>query len=226
MSEVLVYPNITYENLLKKKNDYKECPEEIIEYMKLKHNLKNETIIKNCIGLLNKINGKTYDVIINRLKILNYSYLDSQKIDELMDMIITKASTDHVFCDVYVKMCNDMSEINMNNDKFINVMKKRCDFVFYNINDFKKVYNDMFMIFISKLYMSGFIRSINEHIEYLYEEMGKDQKYIYMLCNLLMNLGNRIDRQILRKMNEFKETNINKRNKFKIIELLEKYKYV
>lgn len=232
---VCEYPNFTYEQLLALKPKYRKCPSDIAQYIKTKYNLKDSTILKNYIGLLNKLSESNYVLILNRIKVLNYSYLEEDKISELVSITVKKATIDNIYCKLYAKLCMDMCNLEMGDYTYREILLIKCGELFVNIidkGDDINLDNDKFMIFLASLYNNGTITY--EYIKYIINELYSalliNKKCIYMICNLLLCLNNnretnKIINDTLGKLNEHKDNNITKRNRFKIIELLEKNNY-
>lgn len=205
--------------------------------IKFKNNLSSDTIIIKYINNeLNKVtNNNIDDIIINITK----------KIDDnltlyplIIDNIINKCIFQLNYIDHYIKILKYL--LNKSNVDIDIIINKNIEKIYYNNIETENNYDNLcefnknidasigLSIFIIKLEINNIIKNYSDNIInklfILLKNINNDDiiyKYIISLYNIFTLLDNVNIKKYKTQLEEIKSQNISKRNKFKIMDILE-----
>jgi hypothetical protein len=204
---------------------------------KFKNNLSSETLlIKNTYNLLNKITSKNTNDIA--LKIISEIGKTKHIIPHILDIIIDKCITELQYTDFYIEIIKKVLLL----DDSINLgilINKRMDKIYIDFQEKETEYLSLcsmnkntddvigLSIFIIKLEINGLLLNYTERIiNKMFESIIIDNddicyKYILTLYNIFKILDKEDIKDYTDKINELKSKDISKKNKFKLMDILD-----
>ena len=204
---------------------------------KFNNNLSSETVlIKNTYNLLNKITSNNVDDITK--KIISEIGKTTHIIPNILDIIIDKCITELQYTDFYIEIMNKvlLLDESVNLDILIN---KRMDNIYIDFQEKETEYLSLcsmnkntddvigLSIFIIKLEINGLLLNYTERIiNKMFESIIIDDddicyKYILTLYNIFKILDKEDIKGYKDKINELKSKDISKKNKFKLMDILD-----
>lgn len=205
--------------------------------VKFKNNLSTDTlIIKNIHNLLNKLTDNNIENIVK--KIILEIGTTHHIIPHILDIIIDKSISEIQYTDLYVEIIKKILiidktvklELFINNkmDKiYVDFQKKETDYL--SLCSMNKNIDDVIglSIFIVKLEINNLLKEYNNKIinimfdSIIIEDDDICYKYILSLYNIFSLLDKEEIIIYKEKINELKNKNITKKNKFKLMDILD-----
>jgi hypothetical protein len=212
-------------NLYKNKKDYIKKPPSQINY--------NEKLYSSFICILNKLSDSNFNDLAKDL--LNLQINKEEQIIKLIELIISKATTEIKYSNVYAKLSKQLSSYYIKDGEkniyFREILIVKCQALFNNClsGKLQKDNAKSFIIFLGELYNNELLSNkiILSCFSVLFNNIN--DMSIILICTLIKSIKDKYSKIcadefniVLKKLNSIKEdNNTNTKDKFMIMDLFD-----